>query len=546
MGSGLSHEVSVYALIAGAAFWIASLAAAFAWARRRQALAARSLFLVMVAVAVWSFGAAVELTVRSVDAKVRWSLVEYLGTLSAPVLWVAFALDFARRGHWWTRGRRVAVWTMPVVTWLLAATNDRHRMIWLDFHPSELGHNLLVYERGPFFWVGVVGYSWLCLVAGTLIVLHAAFRSPRAQLRQAVTVLVAVAIPWIANASYLFGSAPVHGLDPTPLSLAAMGLVCVYAIVREHLLDLVPAAREIAIDRMPDGVVVCDAQGRVVEANPAAARLLGIPPPEPGVAVSTAFARWPALVEAAERRGPERFEIEIPGDPGRTLEADLTPVPDPGGKLSGQLLVLHDVTARHRSERDQRDANRQLASQIERIESLQASLVEQAMRDALTGLYNRRYLDETLAREFSRAERMGESIAVVLCDLDHFKALNDTYGHPAGDEVLRELGLLLRAHTRRADIACRYGGEEFLVAMPNMGIEHAMERAEELRAAFAAVRFGGAAEGLACTLSAGVASFPEHAQTLDGLLASADLALYAAKAAGRNCVRVAQHEVSRV
>src|SRR5690606_32826077 len=156
------------------------------------------------------------------------------------------------------------------------------------------------------------------------------------------------------------------------------------------------------------------------------------------------------------------------------------------------------------SERDQRETNRRLAAQLEQIEALQSSLLEQATRDALTGLFNRRYLDETMVREFARAERTREPLSVVLLDLDRFKDLNDASGHAAGDEVLRELGLLLRAHTRRADIACRYGGEEFLIAMPNMGVALALERAEELRAAFATVRFGGAATGLTCTLSAGV------------------------------------------
>jgi len=538
-------EVTHYALVAGAAFWIAGLAAAFSWASRRQAPAARSLFRVMVAVAVWSAGAAVELTVTGVDAKVRWSVVEYLGTLSAPVFWVLFALDFARRGEALPGWGRPALWAMPVATWLLAATNDSHQLVWRGFHPSDVGFNLMAYERGPWFWIGVVGYSWLCLVAGTLIVLHSAFRSARAYRRGAVTVLVAVAIPWIANGLYIFGPKPWRGLDPTPLSLAAMGLVCVYAIVREHLLDLVPAAREIAVDRMSDGIVVCDADRRVVEANGAAARLLALPEMRPGAPLAALCARWPPLIEAAERGGPARLELEVGGDPPRTLEAELSPVPEPGGRGGGQLLVLRDVTERLRSERDQRETNRRLAAQLEQIEALQSSLLEQATRDALTGLFNRRYLDETMVREFARAERTREPLSVVLLDLDRFKDLNDASGHAAGDEVLRELGLLLRAHTRRADIACRYGGEEFLIAMPSMGVALALERAEELRAAFATVRFGGAATGLTCTLSAGVACFPEHALTLDGLLASADLALYAAKADGRNCVRLAAFDVTR-
>jgi diguanylate cyclase (GGDEF)-like protein len=198
--------------------------------------------------------------------------------------------------------------------------------------------------------------------------------------------------------------------------------------------------------------------------------------------------------------------------------------------------VLRDVTDRYRAESELRDANQRLAAQLADIAALEASVREQAMRDSLTGLYNRRYLDETLPRELARAERSNEPLAVVLVDLDRFKGLNDRHGHAAGDEVLRELGRLLRANTRKSDITCRYGGEEFLIVMPATDIATAVERASHLRGAFERTSFRKAAAGVTCTLSAGVAVFPEHATTHDGLLAAADLALYAAKAAGRDRV----------
>jgi diguanylate cyclase len=163
-----------------------------------------------------------------------------------------------------------------------------------------------------------------------------------------------------------------------------------------------------------------------------------------------------------------------------------------------------------------------------------------SMRDPLTGLYNRRYLEETMGRELPRARRLGESVGLIVLDIDHFKALNDTYGHDAGDFVLERTGELLRAATRGSDIACRFGGEEFAVILPGATLEVARNRAEAIRAALEAMKldFAGSPIG-SLTISAGVAAMPPHAQDWMHVLHQADRALYIAKQAGRNRVMAA-------
>jgi diguanylate cyclase (GGDEF)-like protein len=160
-----------------------------------------------------------------------------------------------------------------------------------------------------------------------------------------------------------------------------------------------------------------------------------------------------------------------------------------------------------------------------------------SMRDPLTGLYNRRYLEETMGRELPRARRLGESVGVIVLDIDHFKLLNDTYGHDAGDLVLERTGELLRAATRDSDIACRFGGEEFAVILPGATLLVARNRAEAIRASLEAMRidFGGKLIG-PLTVSAGVASMPPHGQDWTYVLHQADRALYTAKQSGRNKV----------
>jgi diguanylate cyclase (GGDEF)-like protein len=160
-----------------------------------------------------------------------------------------------------------------------------------------------------------------------------------------------------------------------------------------------------------------------------------------------------------------------------------------------------------------------------------------SMRDPLTGLFNRRYLEETMGRELPRARRMGENIGVIVLDLDHFKQLNDTHGHDVGDHVLTRTGELLRHATRGSDIACRLGGEEFAVILPGASLDVARKRAEAIRSAFEAMDFDFDGQKIGpLTLSAGVSSMPPGSEDWAYALQQADRALYAAKQAGRNRV----------
>ncbi|QEL65432.1 hypothetical protein OTERR_19560 [Oryzomicrobium terrae] len=204
------------------------------------------------------------------------------------------------------------------------------------------------------------------------------------------------------------------------------------------------------------------------------------------------------------------------------------------------LWTLVDITEQNSAERSLLAANLDLQQQLAENQRLQAQLREQAVRDPLTGLFNRRYLDEILDGELARARRQGYPVTVVMLDIDHFKRLNDTYGHQAGDEVIRRLGGTLRRNSRTGDLLCRYGGEEFILVLPNMGLDDAQTRCEELRRSFASepVLFG--EHLLSATLSGGIALFPGHGTTRDELIQAADAALYAAKAAGRNRLRLAE------
>ena len=184
-----------------------------------------------------------------------------------------------------------------------------------------------------------------------------------------------------------------------------------------------------------------------------------------------------------------------------------------------------------------RRSRAKLGEQLAEITELQAKLQEQALRDPLTGLYNRRHLDQMLPQVLEECEALGRPLCLLLIDIDCFKQVNDTYGHQAGDEMICRLADLLRAQVNGARwVVGRYGGEEFLLMLPDTGYAQAQVLAEELRTAFAATQVVTEGQVVEATLSIGISGFPEHAAKPKLLVRMADRALYAAKLRGRNQV----------
>jgi diguanylate cyclase (GGDEF)-like protein len=214
------------------------------------------------------------------------------------------------------------------------------------------------------------------------------------------------------------------------------------------------------------------------------------------------------------------LHVRLPPDQGTMVQADLRAAMDESRVRTTIAVTEHIALA--------------LANL-----RLRETLRMQAIRDPLTGLFNRRYMEESLGREVARAERSSNQLSAVMIDLDNFRHYNESFGHAAADVALRETCKLLREMVRPEDIACRFGGEELVLIMPDTSVEQAVKPAEEYRLAVAnqKLQYQGASLGTV-TASFGVAAFPRHARSGDELLCAADDALYQAKRAGRNCVCV--------
>ena len=287
----------------------------------------------------------------------------------------------------------------------------------------------------------------------------------------------------------------------------------------------------IALEAAPNAMLIVGPGGKIVLANAQTERLFG-------------YSREELLGRPVDMLVPERFrevhtrqcaeffirpEVRGMGS-GRDLvglRKDGSEVPieiglNPVAATEGTFVVasLIDITERKRAE---------------------MKLLQDSTRDPLTGLFNRRYMEETLERELHRCGRENLPLSVVFIDVDHFKRFNDAFGHAAGDEALREVGRLLQSGTRQGDVACRYGGEELVLILPGTGLEDVRRRAEELRLKAADLRMTGSPQGDGgITLSMGVALFPRHGSSAGAILGAADGALYRAKREGRDRVVVAE------
>jgi diguanylate cyclase (GGDEF)-like protein/PAS domain S-box-containing protein len=236
--------------------------------------------------------------------------------------------------------------------------------------------------------------------------------------------------------------------------------------------------------------------------------------------------------------GPIRHEGEFFRKDGSRLWVETVSVPvfDDGSVHIGYFGITRDTTERKRAEQALQEANRRLEAQLRHINELHEQMREQAIRDELTGVHNRRHFVAVAEHELERARRHGTALSLVMMDIDHFKHVNDVHGHAIGDAALKVVGSMLSATTRIGDLACRLGGEEFAVLLMGMGHEGALERAEKWRSTLAETSIPTDAAALRLTASFGVATFPSQAAALVELMKVADTRLYRAKSLGRDRV----------
>ena len=526
------HPYAIYLFASALITLIASL---IAW--RRSASGFLPLSLLLLSMTIWSGSYAARWVDISAQAKFFWFNVMYIGIVSVPALFLIFALRFTRNENWLTLRNLILLSIQPAISLLLLCTNEYHHLYYLSIRQIEKdGLILLESVRGPWYFVNIA-YSYIAIALGLALLMVGAFRSGPLFRNQYRLILLGSLLPW-ASSIYSEYNFEALNLDLVPIAFGLSGIIFAFSLLRTRLMDLIPVARSHLIENMSDGVLVLDSQNRVVDINSAMENFLGGEPSSLlGKNASEILSAWVEKADPLLSGLESQNEMRIPDDPSRYLDLRVTPLYDHDQRLNGRLIVFRDVTERKDVEKKLLNANYRLQSQLIEIGLLQSQLREQAIRDPLTNLFNRRYLEETLDRELARASREKYPVCIIMIDIDHFKQMNDTYGHEAGDLILKAMADVLGKQSRRGDFACRFGGEEFVVVMPNINTEMAHKRAETLRETLNSLHVPYGRYNLTRTFSMGIASYPANGDSRDVLLRAVDRAMYAAKEAGRDHIR---------
>jgi diguanylate cyclase (GGDEF)-like protein/PAS domain S-box-containing protein len=505
--------------------------------QRRDAIGGRPTLVRLLATSWWLLCYLVPLpqaliTPSMTDIFLRVNLI-MLGLVFMPPAILAFVLEYTGRIQRWRWWMLAAMAVEPAFVWYCVLDADFGQQFFAGWRgqPSE-GH----FKGGPYFWFHCA-YSYALTGCAFWLTVQA-YRSTRdrrkAQLR---TIMLAFIPPAAGNLSYLFGLTPVTG-DVTPIGFLLSGAMLSYALFRQGFMDLVPVARRIVVEQLIDGGIVLDERGRIIDVNAASRAILGLPAKHLiGSCASDVLPLPGAMLARLARQ--EEIDAVISLEDGAYIDLRARLMASGAKAPQGLLLIFRDISEARRVSDALEAANRALMAQVAEVERMQGLLLEQASRDALTGLYNRRFMEASLERELARTDRTREPLAVVLIDIDYFKKVNDNYGHLSGDDMLCALAAILQQNSRREDIACRYGGEEFLVILRNTTAQDALARAAEWNDLFARTAFSFKGRTVHATFSAGIAVYPDDAQYRTALLEAADIALYDAKARGRNQVRLA-------
>jgi diguanylate cyclase (GGDEF)-like protein len=486
-----------------------------AW-RKRASSGASAIYLALsgLCAAIYNFGYAMEINANTQSSLFFWVRFQHIGIQYIVPFWLLFALYITSKNRHlkpWLIG---LVFLAPTASLVAAQTLGGLNVIHPNAHMAVgVALSPFVYDRTwALYAITLMQSFYLAISLGLFI--RALVRGHPFPRSQAAIYVVGSTAPWISSILYNFGFSP-NNIDLSPFALGLSIALFVAGFLRVGILDISPLARDIIFEGMQDGVMVMDVQGRLADMNRAMRSVF------PGIDVKEPFAEARMLKDISPEMlhiftCPNSGEMEYQAKPEEgspIFHVTSTPLKNRTGKILGKLVNFHDVSD---------------------LKELQRKFEFLASHDVLTGLYNRRYLNEALAKEIENAKKERKALSLILLDLDHFKQVNDLYGHEAGDKVLGAVGAICAHQVGEKYTVGRFGGEEILIILPRATLVEAFEVAEKTRKSLEGLRLRNDGFDIRITASFGVAGLKPGCDSLKDLLIAADRAMYRAKESGRN------------
>lgn len=485
--------------------------------KRHHYSAIANYFLVYTAsIAIYCMAAALALTSVSLGEMKFWTVVQYIGMPISSPLGLLFIMKYL--GIKVTAKRCAALLFIPVITFLMVATNDWHH---LHYHVFEidpvLGLPFIYQEIGP--WYAVHGiYIFGCMFVAFLLLLSHWKETAGAYRPQLIALMFGQLVPMVTAFLYLIGMTP-PGVDPVPMVMWLTSVLYLWAISSSSLFATMPVAKNAIFNSINDGVIVLDGTHRLIDYNEAAKHNFNVLNKS---LIGTPIEKlWRELMAKEKMLDLQRTEAvqevkTVADGMEKVYQLRVAPLDE----AKGSLLIFTDMTE---------------------LKKLQAQLEHQAYYDELTGVHNRRAFLQQAEKELAAARKEGVPFSVILMDIDHFKKVNDTYGHHTGDELLVHVAETCRTELDAGYLFARYGGEEFVIALKGLPATAAVQAGNRMRQQLKMRPLESESATIAVTMSMGVAEGTD--KLLHQLLNEADKALYEAKEAGRDQVRV--HEAVR-
>ena len=438
--------------------------------------------------------------------------MEALGVSIAPLAMVVAVIDYFGYGHVLPRRRIALLSIVPVLEMLASVTNPWHGWVWQGIRMDySWPFPVLVNVPGPVSWVSF-GYGALLLFATICFLLLRQHELQGPQRHQVYMVTIALLLPLLATGLYVARVSPMPNTSMTTVAFIFSGVLLMCGFYRNRMFELPPVTAYEIYRSQDDAVFVLNHAHSVLDLNEAAGKLLGLPVSECiGRALPDLLPQVSQLIDVdlPEHRGEVQTQ-------GQWYDVRLTRLRSLDGRFSSRLLVWRDVTEQKR---------------------LEAELTRLAITDELTGLYNRRHLFLRGAEEIERSRRYDRPLSVIMLDIDHFKSVNDRYGHEGGDCALVTLACLLSSEVRFVDCIARIGGEEFAMLLPETDAPAAQAVARNLIDKVASTDIAlPEGERTRITISVGLVTLTSVSEdtSMSTVLRRADDALFLAKHAGRN------------
>lgn len=339
----------------------------FVAATRRRSAPALPFAALMFSIAIWSLGNALEKWTPTADGKLFWANVQYLGAAFVPIAWATLGVAFTGRSRWLSRPVVALLAAFPLIFIALTWTNEYHGLVREATELRMVGESFTVLRSrfGRLFWAHIA-FSYAAMAVGALLMLETAFRGHGTYRAQASAMLVGAVIPWLTNGAHLFHWLPDLGFDPTVLSFGVTVFAAAWCMYHFRFLDLIPVARANVVESMPDGVVVLDDEGRILDINRAACAFLGADAKVIGRPFDELLRGCVAELAAATESSKYPRELVLESQ-GKRWNIDLTvsPIGDRGGRSIGLVILFRDVTARRAAERSERASQANWRSLLE-------------------------------------------------------------------------------------------------------------------------------------------------------------------------------------